>query len=65
MSIYATKDRAGSGGKKREESKIPIELDGFYKKGGWQEPLEDTHHVRGNNVLNNVTLLQNVLKGKI
>jgi len=33
MSIYATKDRAGSGGREREERKIPIELDGFYKRG--------------------------------
>ena len=32
--FYATRDRAGSGGKEREESKIPIELDGFYKKRG-------------------------------
>jgi hypothetical protein len=25
---------------------------GSIKKGGWLEPLEDPHHVRGNNVLN-------------
>ena len=38
--------------KNERKSNIPIELNRFYKKGGWLEPLEDPHDVMGNDILN-------------
>ena len=37
--------------KNGRKSKIPTELEKFYKKGGWLDPLEDPHDVQGNDIL--------------
>ena len=34
------------------KSKIPIELDGFYNKGRWLDPLEVPYDLKGNDILN-------------